>query len=388
MQESAEQPQKTTLSVVIPCYNEQHTLRKCVERVLAIADEQLALEIVIVDDCSTDQSLSIALKIAEKHAAVHVLKHQTNRGKGAALRTGFASANGDFVCIQDADLEYDPSDLKRLLRPLVCGKADVVLGSRFLASGEHRVLYFWHYVANRTLTLLSNMFTDLNLTDMETCYKVFRRDVLRDITIQEDRFGFEPEIVAKIAHKRLRIYEMGISYYGRTYEEGKKIGLKDGFRALFCILHYNLHLAPVPIQLLAYLFIGGFCAVINLFAFLTLIAFDFSAAVSALIAFFFAAAVNYILCILLLFRHKARWNTKKEIAVYIVIVCLIGLIDVESTRIFMMGGMQPWLAKSVATLIGLLLNFLGRRYFVFPEKPSGPWKSQHDLDAPHAGLEG
>jgi len=378
----------TRLSIVIPCYNEERTLKKCVERVLSIADANLSLEVIIVDDRSVDKSASIASELERKHPEIRVLKHEKNQGKGAALRTGFESATGDFVCVQDADLEYDPHDIKRLLRPLVCGKADVVLGSRFLSSGEHRVLYFWHYVANRTLTLLSNMFTDLNLTDMETCYKVFRRDVLQDITIQEDRFGFEPEIVAKIAHKRLRIYEMGISYYGRTYEEGKKIGLKDGFRALFCILHYNLHLAPVPIQLLAYLFIGGFCAVINLFAFLTLIAFDFSAAASALIAFFFAAAVNYILCILLLFRHKARWNTKKEIAVYIVIVCLIGLIDVESTRIFMMGGMQPWLAKSVATLIGLLLNFLGRRYFVFPEKPSGPWKSQHDLDAPHAGLEG
>ena len=231
----------THLSVVIPCFNERKTLRKCVEKVMFVEDSELSLEIIIVDDCSTDGSHSVALELAERYPGhINVLKHQKNQGKGAALRTGFAKATGDFVCVQDADLEYDPCDLKRLLRPLKAGTADVVLGSRFLSGGEHRVLYYWHYLGNKLLTMVSNMFTDLNLTDMETCYKVFRRDVLQKIKIEEDRFGFEPEIVAKVAHMRLRVYEIGISYYGRTYSEGKKIGIKDAFRAMYCIMRYNL----------------------------------------------------------------------------------------------------------------------------------------------------
>ena len=209
----------------------------------------------------------IARRLESVHPEIRVFRHEVNRGKGAALRTGFANATGMFVAVQDADLEYDPMDLLGLLKPLVEGKADVVLGSRFLSSGEHRVLYFWHSVGNRVLTLLSNMFTDLNLTDMETCYKVFRRDVLQRVTLRENRFGFEPEIVANIARMRLRIFEMGISYSGRTYEEGKKIGAKDGFRALYCILKYNLPHAPLPFQFAVYLLIGGIAALVNLACF-------------------------------------------------------------------------------------------------------------------------
>lgn len=368
---------KICLSVVIPCFNERATLRECVENVLSIEDPDLSIEIIIVDDCSTDGSHGIALELAEKYPRqIVVCGHKKNQGKGAALRTGFAKATGDFVCVQDADLEYDPSDLKRLLAPLISGKADVVLGSRFLSTGEHRVLYYWHYLGNRLLTFISNMFTDLNLTDMETGYKVFRTDILRKISIQEDRFGFEPEIVAKIAHMRLRIYEIGISYYGRTYEEGKKIGVKDGFRAIYCIMRYNLHSAPLPVQFLAYLFVGGVSAVFNLSVFLGGLSFGYSATVSALTAYFLAAALNYVLCILLLFRHKAKWSAPKEISLYLVVVCVLGIVDVGLTRLLMGTGMAAWLAKSTATMVGLILNFAGRRLIVFPEKASGPWRPQ------------
>ena len=226
---------KRTLSIVIPCYNEEKTLAKCISKVLEVAEENLELELIIVDDCSADRSLEIARDIEKKHSVVTVLSHEQNQGKGAALRTGFKKATGHFVAVQDADLEYNPLELRKLVQPLVDEEADVVFGSRFSACGSHRVLYFWHSMGNRFLTFLSNMFTDLNLTDMETCYKVFRRDIIQGIEIQENRFGFEPEIVAKVAHMRLRIVEMGISYFGRTYEEGKKIGMRDGFRApLLC----------------------------------------------------------------------------------------------------------------------------------------------------------
>ncbi len=208
----------------------------------------LELELIVVDDCWKDGSLEVGRRLAQNVPGLVLLRHEVNRGKGAALRTGIAAATGDFVAIQDADREYDPMDLKKLLKPLIAGDADVVLGSRFLSSDVHRVLYFWHSIGNLFLTTLSNMLTDLNLTDMETCYKVFRREIIQSIRLEEDRFGFEPEVVAKIAQMRLRIYEMGISYHGRTYEEGKKIGMKDGWRALYCILKYNLPKVPVARQ--------------------------------------------------------------------------------------------------------------------------------------------
>jgi dolichol-phosphate mannosyltransferase len=363
-------------SVVIPCYNEEETLRNCVQRLLNIVDDRLSLEIIIVDDCSIDKSLSIARDLEKNHTQVTVLRHQKNMGKGAALRSGFAIAKGDFVAVHDADLEYDPLDLKKMLKPLVNGDADVVLGSRFLSSGAHRVLYFWHYMGNRLLTLLSNIFTDLNLSDMEACYKVFRRDVIQKIKIEEDRFGFEPEIVAKVAQMRLRIYEMGISYHGRTYDEGKKIRAKDGLRALYCIFHYNAHRAPMPVQFLLYLLIGGFAAAFNLGLFLLMCFSGFSVAISALTAFIAAAVVNYFLCILILFRHKARWDSKLEALIYIFLVGAVALVDLGITMSFFSFGVSPLLSKIIATMLVIVLNFLGRRYLVFPEPGSGPWRSR------------
>ena len=226
------------LTVVIPVYNEVKTVREIVDRVLAA--EPADKELVMVDDYSTDGTRDVLRQIESEHDNIRVFFHERNYGKGRALRTGFEHAEGEFVIVQDADLEYDPADYQQLLRPLERGVADAVFGSRFLSTQEHRVLYFWHSIGNRVLTLLSNMATDLNLSDMETCYKVFRRELIQAIPLEEDRFGFEPEITAKIAKARARVYEVGIAYYGRTYEEGKKIGIKDGFRALWCIAKFRL----------------------------------------------------------------------------------------------------------------------------------------------------
>ena len=225
------------LSVVIPCFNERDTIERIAEAVLAapVAD----LEVIVVDDCSTDGTREVLReKIAPR--VQRVIYQPRNLGKGAALRAGFAAATGEIVIVQDADLEYDPQDYSRLIEPILAGKADVVFGSRFSGGASVRVLYFWHYVGNRFLTTFSNMLTNVNLSDMEVCYKVFRREILQRITLEEDRFGFEPEITAKVAKLGCRIYEVGISYAGRTYREGKKIGWRDGVRAIWCILKYNL----------------------------------------------------------------------------------------------------------------------------------------------------
>ncbi len=232
------------LSVVIPIYNEERTLRNLVERVCAVP---IRKELILVDDCSRDGTRQVLQELAANrdHDPLNTLSihfHDVNKGKGGALKTGFQHARGDFVIIQDADLEYDPSEYPRLLQPIIEGKADVVFGSRFLGDRPHRVLYFWHYLGNKVFTTLSNCFTNLNLTDMETCYKVFKREVIQSIapSLKQDRFGIEPEMTARIARRGCRVYEMSISYSGRTYEEGKKIGLKDAFQAIWCIVRYGI----------------------------------------------------------------------------------------------------------------------------------------------------
>ncbi len=233
------EPNRPCLSVIMPVYNEEATVAEIIRRVL---EQRIVQELIVVDDCSSDNTLTVLRGLAAQESRIRLVNHDLNQGKGAALRTGFKEARADIVMIQDADLEYDPAEYEKLLAPIFKGHADVVYGSRFLGSEAHRVLYYWHSVGNYVLTQLSNMATNLNLTDMETGFKAFRREVIQKITLVENRFGFEPEVTAKLARytPRLRIYEVAISYYGRTYEDGKKIGWRDGVRALISILKYNL----------------------------------------------------------------------------------------------------------------------------------------------------
>ncbi|UQZ91433.1 glycosyl transferase (plasmid) [Deltaproteobacteria bacterium Smac51] len=356
-----------TISLIIPCYNEEETLAGCVERVLHLKDDgHMNLEIVIVDDCSTDDSLRIAKELAERHPEIKICKHDVNQGKGAALRTGFLEATGDFVGIQDADLEYDPMDYKKLVKPLDEGKADVVYGSRYLRPETRRVLYFWHTQMNRFLTFCSNAFTDLGITDMETCYKLFSREVIQKIApkLKENRFGFEPEITALISEERCRVYECAISYNPRTFEEGKKIGWKDGVRALYCIFHYGAHNAPLPVHLLIYFFIGAISAVVNITTF-ALIFGPVGLMPATIIAFVVAAACNYLLCITLLFKHLVRWRLGSELGVYFVGVFALWGFDYAVTAGLIGVGVGAVLAKSVSSAVGFVANYLFRKYMVF-----------------------
>lgn len=361
-----------TLSLVIPCYNEEATLAGIVEEVLKLRSPELALELVVVDDCSNDSSRAVAEKLAADNPEVKLCFHEKNKGKGAALRTGFLAATGDYVGIQDADMEYDPRDYLRMLRPLEENRADIVLGSRYLRREDRIVLKWWHSTMNRFLTWLSDVFTDLDITDMETCYKLFRREIIQKIAprLKENRFGFEPEVVSEIARcmrfEGWRVGEVAISYRPRTFSEGKKIGWRDGVRALFCIFHYNAPSLPVPMQLVIYFVIGAAAAVVNIVAFWLLFGvcgLGVLCAVSA--AFVLAAAVNYLLCIAFLFRHKSRWNSLGEIAAYIVTLVLMGALDYGVTRGIMAVSVSAVWAKAWSNVLGFFGNYILRKIFVF-----------------------
>jgi glycosyltransferase involved in cell wall biosynthesis len=358
------------LSLIIPCYNEENTIENCVEKVRKINEYQnFDLEIVIVNDCSTDKSAEKLNEISTKYPEIKIFSHAKNRGKGAALRTGLIAATGDFIGIQDADDEYNPLEYLELLKPMLEHKADVVYGSRYLKPDTRRVLYFWHTWMNKTLTLVSNMFTNLDITDMETCYKLFRREVIRNIApkLKEDRFGFEPEVTCRIAENDFRVYETAISCNPRSYEEGKKIGWKDGVRALYCLLHYGAHIAPLPMQILLYLFIGGISLLANVAFFGVGNFIGLSLNISIISAFVLAAAVNYILCILILFRHNARWNTLGEIFIYTLLVSIMGAFDFYFTRGLIALSFGVLSSKFIASLFGFLGNFVLRKWLVFPE---------------------
>lgn len=357
----------TGLTIIIPCYNEAATIKQCLLRCLELGKHGINLEILVVDDCSKDDSVAIVEEMQKEFEGISLYRHERNMGKGAALRTGFMKAAREYVGIQDADMEYNPLDYLRLLEPLTSDKADVVYGSRYLAHSPHRVLCYWHSLMNRGLTSFSNMFTNLDITDMETCYKLFRRDVIQKLApmLKENRFGFEPEITCLVARNKYRVYELAIDYEPRSYEQGKKIGWRDGMRALYCILHYGAPYAPAPMQFIIYFFIGSFCALANIAIFAILLALGSGITISVIIAFILAALLNYLLCLMLLFRHKSRWSGPGELLSYLFVVVIMLLADIGMTLGFTWLGMAPVLSKTISTILGFFGNFILRKYLVF-----------------------
>lgn len=357
----------TGLTLIIPCYNEAATIETCILRCLELQNYDIDLEILVVDDCSKDGSAQIVENLQKQLPQISLLRHERNQGKGAALRTGFMHAQKEFVGIQDADMEYNPLDYVNLLKPLRENLADVAYGSRYLKSSPRRVLRFWHSFMNRRLTAFSNMFTNLDITDMETCYKLFRRDLIQELAprLQENRFGFEPEITCLVGREDCRVYEIAIDYNPRSYTEGKKIGWKDGLRAIYCILHYGAPFAPAPMQFVIYFFIGALCALADISLFAIFLACSMPITPAVMCAFLLAALLNYLLCLMLLFRHKSRWSGRAEFVSYIAVVAFMCAADVAMTLGFTWLGLAPVLSKTISTVIGFFGNFLLRKYVVF-----------------------
>ena len=346
------------LSLIIPCYNEEKTLRSIVEQVLCLREQGVDLELVIVDDCSKDGSLDLAKTLSREYSGIKVLHHEVNRGKGAALRTGFLEASGDYVGIQDADMEYEPSDYLTLLKVIREEQADVVYGSRYLRRETGgRILYFWHSAMNRFLTLCSNLFTDLNLTDMETCYKLFRRDVIQKIAphLQENRFGFEPEITALAAQERCKVCECAIHYYPRSYEEGKKITWKDGVRALICIVKYAD--APLPTRLLFFALCGIFCLLVNTLLFPILCSRSVPLQSAIWISYGAGALADWILSLIFVYRdrHTEGWKKQKVTIIYLLVLAGLGVADHFITQglLSCLRGTSWVLPKLVSSLVVL-----------------------------------
>jgi putative flippase GtrA len=338
-------------------------------------NQDFSVEIIVVNDASTDASAQICERIAAwnwsgEGVCLKIFSHEKNCGKGAAMQTGFIHAVGDFVGIHDADEEYDPNDYLEMLKPLLAGKADVVYGSRFLRPDTRRVLYFYHTWMNRALTCVSNLFTGLDLTDIHTCYKLFRKDVITAIApkLKEKRFAFCPEITARVAEAGYRVYECAISYSPRSYEEGKKIGWKDGLRALYCNFHYGAHIAPLPMQILIYMCIGTVCMAANMTFFMVGNALGVPVDYSIAGAFILSAVISYVLCVLILFKHNARWKTPIELFLYVFCTVLMGLIDFVVTKTLIALTGYVILSKFAAAPMGFVGNFMMRKWLVFWER--------------------
>ena len=355
------------LSLIIPCYNETATLARIIEKALSLK-RKLDLEIIIVDDCSTDNSYHIAQSLQKKYPKIiRVFKNKVNQGKGASLRIGFSKATGDFIGVQDADMEYNPTDYITLVDILKTKDTDVVFGSRYLRPNNHRALYFWHTLMNKFLTFCSNMFTNFDITDMETCYKLFRKSALQKILpeLQENRFGFEPEITMLLAKKRMKVWECAIEYNPRSYDEGKKIGWKDGFRALYCIIKYGAPDAPLPMQFLLYLFIGAISALCNILAFVILYMFPIDLSHNIILSFLISAWCNYWLCLRLLFTDQKKWAGFSQLMKYILVVGIMGSVDFCLTYALLYFAFSTTMAKAIASICGIFGNFYLRKYFVF-----------------------
>lgn len=357
------------LSVIIPCYNQEKTLETCVKKLIAALDGFIQVEIIIVDDGSTDQSVKIAKKLRITYPFINLEQHNNHQGKGVVLRSGFQKATGDFLTIQDADLAYDPQDLRKLILPLTEERADIVFGSRFLPMPERRVIYFWPTISSKLLTFMSNLFSNLTLTDFETSCKVFRREIIQNICLKENGSSIDAEIIAKIAHQNYRIYEIGITYEMRTKSEDKKSRWQERLRTVYAILHYNVPHLPLPLQIIMYLFIGGISAIFNILLFAILLHYGLSIFFATLNALLASTIFNYVLCINFLFEHEARWKSQHEFTAYLILSIIMGAVDLALTNTLSLF-YNPIIAKIMSICCIFVFNFMGRKLIIFRKNKS------------------